>query len=64
MALENITEEIERIEAELEELNRTTFEQSMKLTEDIKQQTSTPAHQTFRKSDSGIMSEGPTEIRI
>lgn len=64
MALENITEEIERIEAELEELNRTTFEHSMKLREDMKQQTSTPAHQTVRKSDSGIMSEGPTEIRF
>lgn len=45
MALENITEEIQRIEAELEELNRTTFEHSMKLREDIKQQTSTPAYQ-------------------
>lgn len=64
MALENITEEIQRIEAELEELNRTTFEHSMKLREDMKQQTSTPAHQTVRKSDSGIMSEGPTEIRF
>uniref|UniRef100_K1Q2R2 Uncharacterized protein n=1 Tax=Magallana gigas TaxID=29159 RepID=K1Q2R2_MAGGI len=61
MALENITKETESIEAEL---NRTTFEHSMKLREDIKQQTSTPAYQTVRKSDSGIMSEGPTEIRF
>lgn len=64
MTLENLNEEIERIEAELEELNRTTFEHSMKFREDIKQQTSTPVHHTFRKSDYGVMSKGPTEIRL
>lgn len=47
---------------ELKRRLRTTFEQSMKLREDIQQQTSTPAHQTFGKSDYRIMSEGSTEI--
>lgn len=61
MVLKNISEEIKRIEVELGELNSTTFEHSMKR---IKHKTWTQAHQTVRKSDSGITSEGQTKFRF
>lgn len=61
MVLKNISEEIKRIEVELGELNSTTFEHSMKR---IKHKTGTQAHQTVRKSDSGITSEGQTKFRF